>query len=721
MLIRSRVWQVGRMVLTVIAVGALFATPSLVAPIPAQAASAEGFKPGNIISDNLFYDGNASNSAEIQKFLDQKVPNCLIGTPPYMPGSYSPSGTGNIIASTCLKSFQMTTPSRAADAYCKSYPGAFNESAAQIIAKVSQACGISPKVLLVMLEKEQSLVTDRWPVTRQYNFAMGMNCPDSGPGNSANCNSDSAGFFLQIFLGARQLKVYKGNPDSFRYRPFQVNTIQWHPNADCGTSQVYIENWATAALYIYTPYRPNDAALRAGWGAGDTCSSYGNRNFYLFFTEWFGSTQGASLSPVGAIEAVIPGFKSATVAGYAFDPETSSPIDVHFYIGGLYGVGRWGGSQVADKPNPTVLSRYPSYGERHGFEKVFGQLNQPTTVCVYGINVGQGDSQLLGCPVVAPTSGLPIGNFESLKLENGKAVARGWLLDPDDVGAVSIHAYAGGDYTVGRWAGQFETGVSRLDVWRTYPEYGKQNGFEIQFEVPVGTTDFCLYSIDREGKGNSFMGCRSVSSASGPPFGNFEGIAPHPGGARLGGWVIDPDTSESVAVHVYVDGRWGGAYIADSERLDVSRAYPGYGAQHGFSISLNGLSSGNRKICVYGIDVRGTSNPLIGCRDIFVYDADPFGSFDGISAGEDSLNVAAGWAIDPDVAGPVQVHAYLNDRWFGSFVGDKSRPDVLRAYPESSANQGFAIPINGSGRLCVYAINAGQGSTNPLLGCRVIG
>jgi len=68
------------------------------------------------------------------------------------------------------------------------------------------------------------------------------------------------------------------------------NSIKWSPNDSCGSSTVYIQNLATAALYDYTPYRPNQASLSAGYGTGDSCSSYGNRNFYLYFTDWFGST-----------------------------------------------------------------------------------------------------------------------------------------------------------------------------------------------------------------------------------------------------------------------------------------------------------------------------------------------------------------------------------------------------------------------------------------------
>ena len=271
--------------------------PVIAAPVSAQAASVVGFQPGNIISDELFYNGNAMNAGEIQTFLNQRLASCRIGTAPYMPGWPSPSGSGNIIANNCLKDFRQTTSSQLSDRYCNGYSGAVNESAAQIIAKVGQSCGISQKVLLVMLEKEQSLLTDSWPVTRQYNYALGMNCPDSGPGNTANCDAASAGFSLQLYLGARQLKVYKGNPNSFNYKPFQVNRIQWHPNVACGTSDVYIENWATAALYIYTPYRPNAAALNAGWGTGDGCSSYGNRNFFLFYSNWFGMQQTFEVYP----------------------------------------------------------------------------------------------------------------------------------------------------------------------------------------------------------------------------------------------------------------------------------------------------------------------------------------------------------------------------------------------------------------------------------------
>ena len=55
-------------------------------------------------------------------------------------------------------------------------------------------------------------------------------------------------------------------------------------------------NQATANVYYYTPYQPNSTALAAGYGTGDSCSAYGNRNFYNYFTDWFGSTRATNLT-----------------------------------------------------------------------------------------------------------------------------------------------------------------------------------------------------------------------------------------------------------------------------------------------------------------------------------------------------------------------------------------------------------------------------------------
>ncbi|MEB4615411.1 LGFP repeat-containing protein [Leucobacter sp. M11] len=272
-------------------VGGLFAASPLPPATPAQAAPVVGFKAGNIISDQLFFNGNAMTAAEVQSFLNKQVPRCTIGDPGRKPGS---AWENTKIATTCLRNYSSATKSRPATEFCGAYSGAAKETAAQILAKAGKACGISQKVLLVLLEKEQSLVSDSWPTVLQFQSATGFGCPDT-----AACSSASYGLVEQLYNAASQFQRYAKYPKQYRHQPKATNNVYWHPSDlepekwgyTCGTGPVFIENKATAGLYNYTPYQPNQSAINAGWGTGDRCASYGNRNFYSFYTLWFGSTQ----------------------------------------------------------------------------------------------------------------------------------------------------------------------------------------------------------------------------------------------------------------------------------------------------------------------------------------------------------------------------------------------------------------------------------------------
>ncbi|WP_420837541.1 hemagglutinin [Bifidobacterium aerophilum] len=224
------------------------------------------FDPGDIISDGQFFNANAMSEAEVQAFLDEQGASC--------------SGKD------CLKSKTFDTTNQPADEYCDAYRGAKGETAAQIIAKAGKACGISQKVLLTVLQKEQHLVTATRISAFQYKSAMGLSCPDD-----ASCDPEYAGFFKQVYGSAKRYRYYVAHEDRYGYHAHALNYIQYHPNASCGGTDVYIRNKATALLYIYTPYQPNDAALAAGVGEGDACSSYGNRNFAIIYQSWFGSAR----------------------------------------------------------------------------------------------------------------------------------------------------------------------------------------------------------------------------------------------------------------------------------------------------------------------------------------------------------------------------------------------------------------------------------------------
>jgi len=118
---------------------------------------------------------------------------------------------------------------------------------------------------------------------------MGYACYDTAP-----CDPQYAGFYNQIMNAAMRIQTYRQYPNSYRHRPFTTNSqVYYNPNlTGCSWSAVYIEGYATAGLYNYTPYQPNKAALDNLYGSGDGCSAYGNRNFWRIYNDWFGPSVG---------------------------------------------------------------------------------------------------------------------------------------------------------------------------------------------------------------------------------------------------------------------------------------------------------------------------------------------------------------------------------------------------------------------------------------------
>ncbi|MDB5185891.1 MAG: hypothetical protein JWL85_414 [Candidatus Saccharibacteria bacterium] len=276
----------------------------------ASALSGGEFQAGRIMDDGVFFNPNNMSVQQIQEFLNAKVPVCdTNGTQMHSSGmtraAYGAS-KGYPAPFICLKDYRQDTTNKSAEAGLCNGHTAGNKSAAQIIGEVANSCGVSPKVLLVLLQKEQSLVTDDWPWSVQYRSATGYGCPDTAP-----CDAEYYGFFNQVYAAARQFKVYAKNPASYNYRSLRDNFILYNPNTACGGSNIYIQNQATAGLYVYTPYQPNQAALNNLYGSGDGCSAYGNRNFWRMFNDWFGSTH-------------VPNYSWQPVGQYAYTDETKT-------------------------------------------------------------------------------------------------------------------------------------------------------------------------------------------------------------------------------------------------------------------------------------------------------------------------------------------------------------------------------------------------------------
>lgn len=263
-----------------------------------SALSARDFNYGRIIDDGVFYNKDSMNIHQIQDFLNRLIPNCDtwgVGQSEYGGGTraqYAASRGWPGPPYVCLNNYHEnphtgeTSFERGGGAFSGGMP------AAQIIYNAAQQYNINPRVLLVLLKKESAgpLTADTWPLKSQYKYAMGYACPDSGPGHSANCSVEKSGFYKQMMLAAWQLNYYRNHPNDYRYK-IGWNDIQYSPNPACGTRKVYIENIATLSLYIYTPYVPNEGAL-ANYPGTAHCGAYGNRNFFMFYSEWYGTTYG---------------------------------------------------------------------------------------------------------------------------------------------------------------------------------------------------------------------------------------------------------------------------------------------------------------------------------------------------------------------------------------------------------------------------------------------
>jgi len=286
----------------------------------ANAVTGADWRAGRIIDDGLFYDNASMSLADIQNFLNARVPTCDtqgtqsaadMGAPGMTHAQYAASRGWPGPPYICLKDYYQVPRS---DAVVNNYSGSIpagSWSAAQIIKNAADTYGISPKTLLVTLQKESPgpLLSDNWPLQSQYRNAMGYGCPDTAP-----CDPAYEGFYNQMTNAARQFKLYKDNPANYRYKPNQNNSIYYNPNTGCGASNVYISTFATAGLYNYTPYQPNQAALNNLYGTGDGCSAYGNRNFWRIWSDWFGPT-------------VTPDYSWQLSSQYAYsDDAKTSPI-----------------------------------------------------------------------------------------------------------------------------------------------------------------------------------------------------------------------------------------------------------------------------------------------------------------------------------------------------------------------------------------------------------
>ncbi len=133
-----------------------------------------------------------------------------------------------------------------------------------IVSSAARRNGISPRVILVMLQKEQSLVTDTTPTDDQLDWALGYGICD-------NCNHNSAaaqrfrGFAKQI--NSATLQLSQGYLADLASAGETVMGFGPGITATIDDVDVTPSNNATAALYTYTPHTHGNLMFATLWQA----------------------------------------------------------------------------------------------------------------------------------------------------------------------------------------------------------------------------------------------------------------------------------------------------------------------------------------------------------------------------------------------------------------------------------------------------------------------
>lgn len=313
----------------------------------------------------------------------------------------------------------------------------------------------------------------------------------------------------------------------------------------------------------------------------------------------------------------------------------------------------------------------------------------------------------------------PFGSFDWAGASVGAVDVSGWAIDPDTNDPIEVHVYVDGQGVAALRADQ-----PRADVAGAVPGYGDRHGFSARIgRIGGGNHTVCVFAINRPplGSDNPVLGCRSVFVDPNPT-GSFDGWVPSSPGIRVAGWAIDADTDAPVGVHVYVDGAFAGQGQTSTARPDVGGVFPWAGDRRGYEIEVD-ARPGPRNVCVYGLNAGPGGNRLIGCKSIVVPDRNPFGSLDGAARTSTGAIRVAGWAIDPDLVFPIDVHVYFNGSFVGALPATVSRPDVGAAYPFFGPYHGYDLTLAAPGGpvlVCVFAINWGPGWGNPPVGCRTV-
>lgn len=206
----------------------------------AQSAVDPNFNPNRIIEDSEMLNYSSMNLDQIQGFLQNK-------------GSYLANYTTTNTHGDQKTAAQIIYDATNNNYDCDGVTLSDKPTEAEKSAKCRHITTINPKMVLVLLQKEASLIEDSSPSQGRLDWATGYGCPDNWA-----CNPYYKGFGKQVNSAALQFLAYVKEPNRYTYKAGQTYTIKNTLDPYCTTENqimsVTPQTQATAALYNYTPH-----------------------------------------------------------------------------------------------------------------------------------------------------------------------------------------------------------------------------------------------------------------------------------------------------------------------------------------------------------------------------------------------------------------------------------------------------------------------------------
>lgn len=204
-------------------------------------------------------------------------------------------------------------------------------------------------------------------------------------------------------------------------------------------------------------------------------------------------------APFGSIDSIRESRAGVATSGWAIDPDTADPVDVHIHVNGSPAV-----AIAASGDRPDVGRSHPGYGNAHGWSAEVPVGAGTHNICAYAIDRGHGSQNTsLGCRRLTITRD-PIGSFDAAGRDGSNLLVEGWAADWE-ADTTTVHVYANGAFL-----GAVTADRPRPDVHRAHPEFGPNVGYRGSLSGAPAGAKVCVYALNAGPGANKLLGCRTA-------------------------------------------------------------------------------------------------------------------------------------------------------------------------------------------------------------------